>query len=124
MSDLEIHFSTLLNTAPKSIPNNKMEKLKSDLLEFINATLDSNSDLLPGTYNSDFLIKIAKTLKNGKSAFLDGATNEVLKHAMPELATIYTKFFNHIELSGNPGTERRNIKRKKERMKERKNVAT
>ena len=100
MSDLETHFSKLLNTAPKNIADSKMAQLKSDLLEFINATLDSNSDLLPGTYNSDFLIKIAKTLKNGKSAFLDGATNEVLKHSMFELSTVYSILFNHIELSG------------------------
>ena len=96
MSDLETHFSKLLNTAPKNIADSKMVQLKSDLLEFINATLDSNSDLLPGTYNSDFLIKVAKTLKNGKSAFLDGATNEVLKHSMVELSTVYSKLLNPI----------------------------
>ena len=45
------------------------------------------------------LKKMVRTLKYGKSAFLDGALNEVLKHSIHEISPLLTKFFNHIEKS-------------------------
>ena len=96
MNDLETHFSTLLNNSPKNIPDRKIELLKAKLLEFLNQPEDN---LKSGGYTRDFLIKMSKSLKNGKSAFLDGAINEVLKHSMSGLGDIFVKFFNHIEFS-------------------------
>ena len=43
---------------------------------------------------------MGKTLKNGKSAFTDGAINEIIKHSLPSLAPIFSKYFNIIETSG------------------------
>ena len=99
MVDLQMHFDKLLNNAPKNIPESQLELLKTKSLEFLNNPQQSDTDLSIGGYSTDFLKKMTKSLKNGKSAFLDGATNEILKHAMSELANIFSKFFNHIESS-------------------------
>ena len=55
---------------------------------------------LTPNYDQDFILKMGKTLKNGKSAFTDGAINEIIKHSLPSLAPIFTKYFNIIETSG------------------------
>ena len=100
MSDLESHFDKLLNNAPKIIPEGKINELKTKLLEFLNVSQCDNSDINTGGYNCEFLNKVVKSLKNGKSAFLDGATNEVLKHSLPQISDVFVKFFNHIESAG------------------------
>ena len=63
VNDLESHFSHLLNNAPKTIPDDKMKQLKLDLVKFLNSAINSDSDLMPGNYNLNFLSKIVKTLK-------------------------------------------------------------
>ena len=55
---------------------------------------------LTPNYDQNFILKMGKTLKNGKSAFTDGAINEIIKHSLPSLAPIFTKYFNIIETSG------------------------
>ena len=43
---------------------------------------------------------MVKSCKNGKSAYLDGIINEVLKHAINEISPVLSKLFGHIESSG------------------------
>ena len=61
---------------------------------------NQSEDCLPEAgYTPDNIIKIAKALKNGKSSFLDGSINEVLKYSIHNTSPIFVKLFNHIESS-------------------------
>lgn len=99
LDELETHFAKILNNSPKGIPDERIKWLQTKTQEFISEPCHNETELIAGNYSADFLKKMSRSLKNGKSAFLDGATNEVLKLAMPKLASILSKFFNHIELS-------------------------
>ena len=75
-------------------------------------TTDQTNSTFPTTispgYDEHFILKMGKTLKNGKSAFTDGSINEVIKISLPSLAPLYSKFFNLIETAGIYPTEWKN----------------
>ncbi|NQY54591.1 MAG: RNA-directed DNA polymerase, partial [Campylobacteraceae bacterium] len=93
------HFEKLLNHTQKTINETKLNSIKNKLEEFLNDTNSENTMLSPGKYKCDFIIKMAKSLRNGKSSFLDGSINEVIKYAINDMCMIYCKLFNHIEVS-------------------------
>jgi hypothetical protein len=114
-SVLHDHFEKILYS-PHKIPKEKLDLVEAKLDNFLNnpsvATPTPNNTtnpprqpvspsatISPG-YVSEFLIKIGKTLKNGKSAFTDGVINEIIKYSLPDLAPTLAKFFNHIESCG------------------------
>ena len=98
MKDLHAHFNALLNNPPKNVLENKLKYLEVKISEFLRSkTVDGN--LRVGGYTTDFVSKTVKTLKNGKSAFLDGTLNEVLRYSVHEISPILAKFFNLIEKS-------------------------
>ena len=103
MKDLYTHFNELLNNPPRNVSERKIKVLESKVKEFLNSKSSNgapNKDFLPvGGYTPESTKKIIKSLKNGKSAFLDGAINEVLKHSIREMSPVFSKFFNHIEVS-------------------------
>ena len=96
LQELEAHFGDVLNCSTNSIPVSKIKTFEKDIAKFM---AEDNPDIISGGYTPNMVKKMARTLKNGKSGFLDGVINEVLKHAMPHCAEIFSKFFNHIELS-------------------------
>ena len=55
---------------------------------------------LPSGYDVNYIIKLGKSLKNGKSAFTDGIVNEVIKYSITDMGDVYCKLFNHIETTG------------------------
>ena len=98
MKDLHVHFNSLLNNPPKNVLANKLIFIETKVKEYLNNK--SCVDVLSvGGYSTDCIMKTVKTLKNGKSAFIDGAINEVLKHSIYEMSPIFAKIFNHIEKS-------------------------
>ena len=99
MSDLYNHFKVVLNTPQKEIPKNNLDLLNERISEFLKEPLSSSSSLTMGGYTTEFLIKVAKSLKGNKSAFLDGTLNEVIKHSINSTAQVFCKLFNLIETS-------------------------
>ena len=100
MSDFYHHFSATLNYAPKSIPNSKLAHLERELNNFINSVDEPNDDSLKCCgYTPESITSVAKTLKNGKSAYIDGSLNEVIKFSISQTSRIIAKLFNHIELT-------------------------
>ena len=100
MKDLHTHFDFLLNNPPKNVVESKIKLLETKVNEFLKNKQTEGSNTLPvGGYTTDYIKKMVRTLKYGKSAFLDGALNEVLKHSIHEISPLLTKFFNHIEKS-------------------------
>ena len=93
------HFENLLNKSNKNITENKLNLIRTKLEEFFNDTSNKNNTLIPGEYKCDFIIKMAKTLRNGKSSFIDGSINEVIKYSISDMVSVYCKLFNYIELS-------------------------
>ena len=99
MKELHSHFSSLLNNPPKTIKENKLNFLNTKLNEFIKNDSPQQETLSSGGYTPEFISKIAQKTKNGKSGFLDGSINEVIKHSINETAPVFAKLFNHIESS-------------------------
>ena len=95
LDELHDHFKKILNS-PKNLPKEKLDLIKNKLANYLNDTLPQGS-ALSSEYTPDFIIKLGKTLKNGKSAFTDGAVNEVIKHSISYMSPVYCKLFNHIE---------------------------
>ena len=98
IDELHNHFKKILNS-PKNLPPDKLEIIKTKLDSYINSSLPPDTVLSTG-YDTEYIIKVGKTLKNGKSAFTDGAINEVIKYSISSLSPVYCKLFNHIEKSG------------------------
>ena len=99
MNELHSHFEELLNTPQKQISTERRNFLCTQVSNFLNNTEPINESLCPGTYSTDLINKIGKTLKNGKSAFIDGSINEVIKNSLNEMSIVFQKLFNHIEVS-------------------------
>ena len=99
MQDLHSHFKFVLNNSPKNVVEQKVNVLQAKVSEFIQQKPASDNCIPVGDYSVNILCKLAKNLKNGKSAFLDGTLNEVLKHSIHDTAPIFVKLFNHIEHS-------------------------
>ena len=99
MKDLHSHFNSLLNNPPKNVLESKIKLLETKIKDFLKNKQTDTSSLPVGGYTPDYIKKIVRTLKNGKSGFLDGTLNEVLKHSIHEMSPLFTKFFNHIEKS-------------------------
>ena len=99
MAELYSHFNTVLNNTEKHPPEHILNTIKTKLPEYTENTPHVANPLSTGCYTPAHIIKLAKTLKNGKSAFLDGALNEVIKQSISNVASILCKLFNHIELS-------------------------
>ena len=99
MHDLYDHFKTVLNNSPKNVVESKLKLLSEKVEDFTKSKPPGPDPVVEGGYSSDFVSKMAKTLKNGKSSFLDGSINEVIKHSIASTTPILTKLFNHIELS-------------------------
>ena len=98
MKDLYQHFNTILNNPPINVLDSKIKLLESNISDYLKNNQSGNS-LPEAGYTPDSIAKMAKTLKNGKSAFLDGSINEVLKYSIHNTAPIFAKLFNHIESS-------------------------
>ena len=99
MQDLHDHFKNVLNNSPKNVIESKLKLLEKKVEEFTKNSPTGEPTLKQGGYTEDFVTKVAKSLKNGKSAFLDGSINEVTKHSIKATAPILVKYFNHIESS-------------------------
>ena len=100
MSELYTHFNEVLNTPQKEIPENILNFLKNKVTQFVNEPVTQKIDgLKMGEYTPNSLVKIAKSLKNEKSAFIDGTINEVIKHSISNTSQIFCKLFNLIETS-------------------------
>ena len=99
MNELHTHFKFILNNAPKNVAERKINYLQAKVDEFVKDRAPSADSVPTGGYSAESLCKMAKKLKNGKSAFTDGTTNEVLKHSIHDTAPIFVKFFNLIETS-------------------------
>ena len=99
MDELHSHFEELLNTPQKQISSERQIFLSTQLSNFLNNTDPIDESLSPGMYSTEFVNKIGKTLKNGKSSFMDGSINEVIKNSLHEMSIIFQKLFNHIEIS-------------------------
>ena len=98
MKDLHQHFNNILNNPPINVLESKIKFLEGKVQEYLNSSNTENC-LPEGGYSCDFIKKTAKTLKNGKSSFLDGSINEVLKYSINDTAPIFAKLFNQIESS-------------------------
>ena len=99
MKELHSHFEELLNTPQKNISPERRRFLCDKLTKFLDNTIPPDPSLVPGNYSVEFIIKIANSLKNGKSAFMDGSINEILKYSVNDMAVVFQKLFNHIESS-------------------------
>ena len=99
MADLHDHFKSILNNSPKNVIESKLKLLQAKVNDFVKTQAPSENTLPEGGYTPESISKIAKTLKNGKSSFLDGSINEVIKHSITDTSHILTKLFNHIEIS-------------------------
>ena len=99
MSELHSHFEELLNTPQKQITPERQNFLCTQLSNFLNNSEPVDETISPGTYHVSLIEKIGKTLKNGKSSFIDGSINEVIKNSLGEMAEVFQKLFNHIEIS-------------------------
>ena len=97
MDEIHNHFKKVLNS-PKNLPKEKLDLIQEKLGNYLNDRLPPTSSLVKG-YEEEFVIKMGKTLKNGKSAFTDGIINEIIKHSISDMSPIYCKLFNHIEIS-------------------------
>ena len=64
------------------------------------------STVTEGGYTPEHVSKIVKTLKNGKSSFIDGSINEVIKHSISSTSTLLAKLFNRILPGGGGGNVR------------------
>ena len=102
MSDLHSHFSTILNNVSKNVGESTLNSLKEKISGFLENRINSDITVsVPiGNYSTFKLCKLAKKLKNGKSAFKDGVVNEVIKCSISDTAPVFAKFFNLIENSG------------------------
>merc|ERR1711972_1046116 len=74
MSDLHSHFSTILNNVSKNVGESTLNSLKEKISGFLENRINSDITVsVPiGNYSTFKLCKLAKKLKNGKSAFKDG----------------------------------------------------
>jgi hypothetical protein len=97
-----IKFFQNLNLSSENIPNNEFHDNIIQKLKHLKGSLSaSNSD---DEFNvpikSDEILKVIKTLKNGKSAAIDSVSNEMIKYGMPLLLEPLTKLFNLIFMKG------------------------
>ena len=98
MHELHQHFSSILNNSPRNVSDRKLTELSRKIEDFLQST--SDEDIQVGGYTSGLITKKVKSLKNGKSSFLDGSINEVIKKSIYDTAPLIVKLFNHIESSG------------------------
>ena len=99
MKDLHDHFHSILNNSPKNVVESKLKWLHEKVTTFKKPSPSGEDSVKEGGYTPEFISKIAKTLKNGKSAFTDGSINEIIKHSIASTSTILAKLFDHIEFS-------------------------
>ena len=97
MPELVSHFSHILNNPPKKVPPEVIYRLRPKIRNFLNDPLPNEFCFPLGSYSDEFLCKMAKSCKNGKSAFTDGIINEVLKHSIAKIAPLLRKLFTQIE---------------------------
>ena len=97
-SDIITHFSDTLNYPPKKVSNEVISALKPEISKFLSEPVPHDAFPL-GDYPDEFLYKMAKTCKNGKSAFTDGIINEVLKYSICKISPLIRKLFTQIESS-------------------------
>ena len=99
MKDLHQHFNSILNNSPKNVSESKLKWLEEKVKNFKNSSSANTNSVHTASYTNESIVKVAKTLKNGKSSFTDGSINEVIKKSIQSTAPILTKLFNHIEHS-------------------------
>ena len=97
MTELHSHFKSILNNAPRNVAESRINYLREKATEFINNNTPNPDTVPTGNYTINNLCKLTKKLKNGKSAFIDGSLNEVIKHSIHNTAPALVIFFNHIE---------------------------
>ena len=94
------HFKSVLNNAPRNVLESKIQTLATKIEDFKKSkSPPEDKRLTEGGYTPEHVNKIVKTLKNGKSSFIDGSINEVIKHSISSTSSLLTKLFNHIERS-------------------------
>ena len=96
------HFRSILNDVPKNVAENKLKIWQEKVSSFVKNHRTSNTrDAVPiGKYSTEKLTKLAKNLKNGKASFSDGFINEVIKHSIHDISSVFVKFFNLLEEVG------------------------
>lgn len=99
MPQFNAHFTETLTNPPKQVSLETLQYLEPKVHSFLNCDSGGNT-FSPGIYSESFLKQMVKSCKNGKSAFLDGTLNEVLKHSIVKISPILAKLFRHIETSG------------------------
>ena len=99
MAELHSHFEELLNTPQKHISPERLQFLCGKLSSFLDESAPADPLLEIGNYSTSLITKLAKNLKNGKSAFIDGSINETIKYSITDMVDIYQKLFNHLEAS-------------------------
>ena len=102
IDELYWHFKSILNNVPKNVAENKLKFWEEKISAYLNPSSNQNDrdPVKIGGYCEEKLIKLAKNLKNDKASFSDGTINEVLKHSIHNLSSIFVKFFSSLENVG------------------------
>ena len=98
MHEHHAHYTKIFNNPPRNVPSQKLDMITEKINTFL-VPPDTNvsPNIKIGCYTPEGIKTTVRTLKNGKSSFLDGSINEVIKNSISHTAPILARLFNHIE---------------------------